>query len=325
VRIRGRTIAGAAFTISMFGSAVLITPAWAATVPSATAVLNTAPGNAQARLHWAASADNGSPITGYVVTPFVGATAKTPQTFKSIALTQVVTGLTDGTKYTFEVAAKNKVGTGPPSSMSSTVIPTAQPALKIAANATMGQPILVNSYGFAVYLFVPDGASPTSTEGPYLQAIWPFVTWSGPVTVGSGLVATSAAAHLQPDLSRLIGYHSHLLYTFVSDHAPGEVTGQGSGGEYFVLNAEGNVITHLVPTFTGFSPASGTVGTTVTITGMNLAKATKVSFNGTAAVIVSDTATKIIAMVPVGATTGKISVTTTGGTMGASARVFTVT
>jgi Tol biopolymer transport system component len=69
------------------------------------------------------------------------------------------------------------------------------------------------------------------------------------------------------------------------------------------------------PTVSACSPASGVAGTTVvTITGTNLAGASAVKFNGRAARISSDTATQIKATVPNGATTGKISVTTAGGT-----------
>src|SRR5207302_5383102 len=58
----------------------------------------------------------------------------------------------------------------------------------------------------------------------------------------------------------------------------------------------------------------GSVGTRVTITGHNLSGATEVAFNGTPATIVSDTATEIVTVVPAGATTGRISVTTAAGT-----------
>jgi hypothetical protein len=78
------------------------------------------------------------------------------------------------------------------------------------------------------------------------------------------------------------------------------------------------------PAITGFTPASGPVGTKVTITGSNLAGATSVTFNGTPAAISKDTANKITVKVPSGATTGKISVTTSAGTA-KSASKFTVT
>ena len=78
------------------------------------------------------------------------------------------------------------------------------------------------------------------------------------------------------------------------------------------------------PAITKFSPASGKPGTSVTITGTHLAGASKVTFNGTAATITSAHPAEIVVKVPSGATTGKITVTTPGGTA-ASAANFKVT
>ncbi|HTP64796.1 MAG TPA: IPT/TIG domain-containing protein, partial [Geobacteraceae bacterium] len=75
------------------------------------------------------------------------------------------------------------------------------------------------------------------------------------------------------------------------------------------------------PSITGFSPAGGAVGTTVTITGANFdptAANDAVSFNGTAAVISSASGTQLVASVPAGATTGPISVTVLGQTVSSS-------
>jgi len=81
------------------------------------------------------------------------------------------------------------------------------------------------------------------------------------------------------------------------------------------------------PSITGFSPPSGPVGTTVTITGSGFTGANDVQFNGTSVgtgnfAVNSDT--QITATVPAGATTGPISVTTPGGTA-TSSDSFTVT
>ena len=78
------------------------------------------------------------------------------------------------------------------------------------------------------------------------------------------------------------------------------------------------------PTITGFSPGSGPVGTTVTITGSNLSGATSVTFNGVSASVTTNTATKIVATVPSTATTGRIKVKTPDGTATSSGS-FTVT
>jgi hypothetical protein len=78
------------------------------------------------------------------------------------------------------------------------------------------------------------------------------------------------------------------------------------------------------PTITSLNPASGVVGTPVTLTGTAFSGASAVGFNGTATLfsVISDTS--ISTVVPAGATTGNITVTTPAGT-GTSASAFTVT
>jgi hypothetical protein len=84
----------------------------------------------------------------------------------------------------------------------------------------------------------------------------------------------------------------------------------------------------MAPVVVVAAPASGPVGTSVTITGLGFddsSVATSVAFNATAAGSFSvDTDTQITAIVPVGATTGPVSVTDAEGT-GASAIDFVVT
>lgn len=78
------------------------------------------------------------------------------------------------------------------------------------------------------------------------------------------------------------------------------------------------------PTISGFSPAEGDVGTSVTISGANFTGASAVAFNGTAAASYTvDSDAQITAVVPSGATSGTISVTTAGGTA-TSSSAFTV-
>jgi hypothetical protein len=78
------------------------------------------------------------------------------------------------------------------------------------------------------------------------------------------------------------------------------------------------------PTITSFSPTSGAVGITVTITGTNYIGTTEVKFNGVSASFTVVSATSITATVPAGATMGKISVTNPAGTA-TSTNNFTVT
>jgi uncharacterized repeat protein (TIGR03803 family) len=81
----------------------------------------------------------------------------------------------------------------------------------------------------------------------------------------------------------------------------------------------------VVPKIASFSPTSGPVGTSVVITGNSFTGTTKITFGGIAATslqVISDT--QVDALVPTGAVTGKIQVTTAGGTATSSAS-FTVT
>ncbi len=82
--------------------------------------------------------------------------------------------------------------------------------------------------------------------------------------------------------------------------------------------------TGAAPSIVGFNPSSGPVGASVTISGTAFTGATAIRFNGVSATTFTvNSATQITATVPVGATTGAISVTTANGTA-TSATSFTV-
>jgi hypothetical protein len=81
----------------------------------------------------------------------------------------------------------------------------------------------------------------------------------------------------------------------------------------------------VMPTLTGFSPASGPVGSSVILTGTSLTQTTGVTFGGNkpASFTVNNDG-QATATVPAGAAKGKITVNTAGGTA-TSATSFTVT
>jgi hypothetical protein len=97
------------------------------TVPGAPTIGTAVPGSTTATVAWTAPAsDGGSPVTGYVVRVYAG-TSTTPSattvTAPAGATSVVVTGLTNGTAYRFDVAATNAVGAGPASALSAAVTP----------------------------------------------------------------------------------------------------------------------------------------------------------------------------------------------------------
>ena len=84
-------------------------------------------GNGSANVSWTAPSNGGSAITSYTVTPYLSGVAQTPTTVTGAppATTATVTGLTNGQPYTFTVTATNAIGSGPASSASNAVTPSA--------------------------------------------------------------------------------------------------------------------------------------------------------------------------------------------------------
>jgi hypothetical protein len=108
-----------------------VTPAGPPGAPVITAL---APGDRQVTVTWAAPSDNGgSAIIGYTITVEPGGATYTAA---ASATSATVTGLTDGTGYTFTIAAANAIGAGPPSDAAGPVTPVTVPGAPTAVTAT---------------------------------------------------------------------------------------------------------------------------------------------------------------------------------------------
>jgi hypothetical protein len=95
------------------------------------------------------------------------------------------------------------------------------------------------------------------------------------------------------------------------------VTGAPGNLTWHAVTLTNDGVTAQPPTITSFTPTDGLPGDSVTIVGTNfdaLASNNTVKFNGTTASVTSASSTSLTAVVPDGATTGTISVTTPGGT-----------
>jgi electron transfer flavoprotein alpha/beta subunit len=91
------------------------------TAPSAPQGVTASPASSQALVSWSAPSSNGgSPITSYTVTPYAGSTKGTAVSVSSSATSADVTGLTNGTAYTFQVTATNSSGTSSAATSSAT-------------------------------------------------------------------------------------------------------------------------------------------------------------------------------------------------------------
>jgi predicted lipoprotein with Yx(FWY)xxD motif len=114
--------------------------------------------------------------------------------------------------------------------------------LAAVANAKIGKTILTDSKGMTVYLYMPDGANKTTQVPAGLKQLWPAVTATGAATAGSGLDSSKLTLEPQADGTMQVAYNGHLLYTFQNDKAAGDANGQGLGGIWYVLGADGNQI-----------------------------------------------------------------------------------
>jgi hypothetical protein len=132
----------------------------AITKPDApTGVSATSGGDATSTISWIAPSDGGSAITLYTATSNAGQTCSTATTSCS------VTGLTNGTPYTFTVTATNAIGISDPSAPSSAATPSAPAAPVVVTPPTVTTPSSGGGGGGG-----PTYVAPTTTVDPEAAA-----------------------------------------------------------------------------------------------------------------------------------------------------------
>lgn len=105
-------------------------------VPGSPQAVAAVAGNGGATVTWSAPAETGgSPVTGYLVQPLPDGA---PVSVDGTATSATLTGLDNGTSYTFVVRARNALGLGPDSAPSAAVLPASAPAAPSAVVASAG-------------------------------------------------------------------------------------------------------------------------------------------------------------------------------------------
>ncbi len=185
-------------------------------------------------------------------------------------------------------------------------------------SGTVSGPVAVLKSGnlvFSVQSFTAIG------PGPYVDSFTP-------VTGNQGVQVTFTGVHFTGVTSvRFNGVTASSFSVTADTQLRATVPAGATSGSITVTSAAGSWTTgtpfYLPPSISSFSPASGPVGTSVTITGANYLNVSAVRFNGVSAPFTVDTASRITATVPAGASSGTISVTAPAGG-GSSSGSFTV-
>jgi hypothetical protein len=204
--------------------------------PAAPTGVTASPASSQAQVSWTAPNGNGSAVTGYIVTPYLGTSAQTPtQVLSGSATSASITGLTNSTAYTFTVSATNSFGTGPASSASPAVTPastlldfstpqtvdsgdTTPVELGVKFTAQSGGVIRgIRFYKSAANTGTHSGALWTAT-GTQLATVtfsnetasgWQYGLFSTPVSISAG--TTYVAGYFDP-----VGHYSFQSFGFSS-------------------------------------------------------------------------------------------------------------
>ncbi|MBN8524244.1 MAG: IPT/TIG domain-containing protein [Planctomycetes bacterium] len=163
------------------------------------------------------------------------------------------------------------------------------------------------------------------TSGTVAPVVTSFTPTSGPggtsVTItGTNFTGATAVAFNGIAATYTVNSSTQITASVPTGATTGIITVTTAGGS---ATSATSFTVSVAPTITSFTPTSGPVGTSVTITGTNFTGATGVAFHGIAATYTVNSSTQITAFVPTGATTGAITVTTAGGSA-TSATSFTV-
>jgi len=162
------------------------------------------------------------------------------------------------------------------------------------------------------------------------MGLGPFVSFVGPEFFGKVGKTIEILGQGFTGTTKVLFHGVSATFTAVSDtYLTAVVPAEATTGLVTVKTSGGaltsNKIFRVTPQLLNFSPASGTVGTPVTINGVSLTQTKKVTFGGVAATqFTVNSDKKVTATVPTGAVTGHIAITTAGGTA-VSSGIFTVT
>jgi hypothetical protein len=198
-----------------------------------------------------------------------------------------------------------------------------QVIVSMPGNGTSGPIVLSGSNGSASS---PNFIYALNSNAPQVTS---FTPTSGPVGTEVTLTGLRFGSATQVLFNGTPASFSILGETQIKAMAPANA----STGRISVVNSFGAgtsstnfTYTNLVgiPVLSSFSPTSGKAGDLITLNGLNLGALTQVLFNGVSASFMLSSGTQVTTVVPIGATTGPITLVNAAGQV-MSGTLFTVT
>jgi uncharacterized cupredoxin-like copper-binding protein len=257
-------------------------PGTPAAVPNAPAAPTGTGGNGQVTLTWSAPGNNGSAITDYAI--YYSTNGVNYTLFNdgvSTATSAIVTGLTNGSAYTFEVAAANANGTGAMSPASSPITPITTgttPTLSATTSTNSGYAFTITNYDAATsysYSFSPTGpaatrAGSTVTVTGLAPGASSTVTVTATKTGFTTTTASIAGSAIPAGTSPTFGTPAKAVDGFSV-----LVTNFDNTAFYTFVTSSGSLVTNgATVTVTGLAPAaSSTLTVTVAKSGVQNASA----------------------------------------------------
>jgi predicted lipoprotein with Yx(FWY)xxD motif len=114
--------------------------------------------------------------------------------------------------------------------------------------------VLVDAKGMTLYAFTPDTATTSACTGGCASA-WPALTATGTPS-GDGVTGRLTVIK-RDDGTQQVVVAGHPLYTYAGDSARGDTTGQGSGGKWYVVAADGSPIKQAAASTSTSTTAAG--------------------------------------------------------------------
>jgi RHS repeat-associated protein len=204
-------------------------------------------GNGFENLSWTAPGASGaSAITGYVVTPYIAGVAQTTTTIWGTGTATTITGLTDGTNYTFGVSAINVFGTGAAGTSGANDPVTQVPGTPTGVQATAGN-------GQATVTWTVPASNGGASISSY--TITPYI---------GGTAQSTTSSSSSP--GTVIGLTNGTTYTFTVAAVNSVGSGAASSNSWAVIPATTPIVPTLSMAVDGGTGATYAIGTEVTYT-----------------------------------------------------------